>query len=364
MYIDNLKLRNFRNYQEASIELKKGMNILMGENGVGKTNLLEAIYFLSTTRSHRNVDDAELICFGEDFASLEASVVYQAEHDRLGVMLYKNGKTLMVKNTPVKRTSEFVGRINAVLFSPSDMDLFDTAPKARRRLIDMELGKLSSLYMYELSKYLKCLKERNTYLKTGSDPVMLETYTDMLYEPQIKIITNRARFVSSLNAYLSYFYNQLAGTNSKLIITYESFIKETSDESVMAQQIKQAYAASANRDRFTQMTNIGIHREDFTFYLDGKDVSKFASQGQKRMVILSIKLAIVQIIFQIKREYPILLLDDVFSELDAKRRLGLLRLLPSSVQTVITTTDAQEVGLVRGQNVNVITIAKGKILNG
>jgi DNA replication and repair protein RecF len=364
MYIDSIKLRNFRNYQQASLKLQKGMNILVGENGVGKTNLLEAIYFLSTTRSHRNVDDPELIYFDEDFASIDAHAVYQNDNERLSVMLYKTGKTLLVNNTPVKRTSEFIGRVNAVLFAPSDMDLFETAPKARRRLIDMELGKLSSLYMYELSKYLKCLKERNAYLKTGTNKVMLETYTDMLYEPQIKIIANRSRFVNSLNAYMSYFYNQLAGTNSKLTVEYNSFIKEKNNESVMAEQIKAAYAASASRDMYTQMTNVGIHREDFTFYLDGRDVSLYASQGQKRMVILAAKLSIVQIIFQIKREYPILLLDDVFSELDSKRRLGLLRLLPASIQTIITTTDAKEVSMVRNQNVNVITIAKGKIVNG
>ncbi len=364
MYIENLSLRNFRNYREVSIPLQKGMNILVGENGVGKTNILEAIYFLSTTRSHRNVEDDELICFGKVFASIDASVVYQDDKKRLSVTISPSGKTLKISNIPVRRTSEFVGKVNAVLFAPSDMDLFDAAPKARRRLIDMELGKLSGVYMNELSKYLKCLKERNAYLKSGTDPVMLETYTDMLCQPQIKIITNRLRFVNSLNVYLSYFYNQLAGTNSKLHIEYLSFVSEKNDESIMLQQIKDIYESTRERDMFTKSTNVGVHREDFAFYLDGKDVSKYASQGQKRMVILAIKLSIVQIIFQIRREYPVLLLDDVFSELDSKRRLGLLKLLPSSIQTIITTTDTAEVGMINQQNVNVINIAKGNVING
>jgi len=364
MYIEAVRLRNFRNYTNQIVQFKNGMNVLLGENGEGKTNLLESIYLLSTTRSHRNDDDRELIKFDTDMASVEGILRNSTGGEKLTAVIHPNGKTLMINNQPVKKTSDFIGRVNAVIFSPKDMDLFEGSPKVRRRLVDMELGKLSVSYMFNLSEYLKSLKERNTYLKKGKDPVMLETFTDMLYQPQIQIIKERAQFVRSLNAYLTYFYDQISGTDTKLMMVYRSFVQERNNEVVMLEQIKQAYKNIEERDIALGQTNIGIHREDFEFYLDGKNVEKYSSQGQKRMVILALKLAIVQIIFQFKREYPIVLLDDVFSELDSKRRVSLMRLLPNSIQTIITTTDGREVGLLRNQNANVVFISKGTVVNG
>lgn len=361
MYINNIKLRNFRNYSYLNIELKNGMNILLGNNGEGKTNLLEAIYLLSTTRSHRNDDNKEMIAFNQQFAAVEGIIESNNSSDKLGIVIQKNGKTLLLNNHPVKKNSEFIGKANAVLFSPTDMNLFNDSPKIRRRMIDMELGKLSSNYMYNLSNYLKCLKERNAFLKNSNNDLLLETYTEMLIDPQIKIIKERAKFVKFLNAYLTYFYNQISGDNEKVQIVYRSFINERDDEEVMKQQLQETYKNSKEKDILTKQTNIGIHREDYEFYINGLNVEKYSSQGQKRMVILALKLAIVQIIYQIKREYPILLLDDVFSELDSKHRVALLRLLPNSVQTIITTTDIREVSLIKAQDVNILHVAKGVI---
>ena len=364
MNLESVKLRNYRNYLNETIHFNSGMNILIGDNGEGKTNLLESIYLLSTTRSHRNDDDRELIMFDKEFASVEGIVTSQAGKDKISVVLHKSGKTLLVNNQPVKRNSEIIGRINAVLFAPGDMDLFDSSPKMRRRVIDIEMGKLSSMYMYNLSSYLKCLKERNAYLKGNVDNIMLETYTEMLYDPQIKIIKERSRFVDSLNNYMSYFYNQISGENHKLQIIYRSIIDEKENETVMMEQMKKIYDNLIDRDIYLKQTNIGVHREDYLFYLDGKEVSKFCSQGQKRMVILSLKLSLVQIIFQIKREYPVLLLDDVLSELDSKRKNCLLRLLPSSIQTVITTTDIEETELMKNNEINIIHVMKGMTDHG
>ncbi len=361
MYVKNIKLRNFRNYSYLNLNLVSGMNILLGNNGEGKTNLLEAIYLLSTTRSHRNDDNREMIAFNQQFAAVEGTVVSSQSEDKLGIVVQKTGKTLLLNNHPVKKNSEFIGKANAVLFSPSDMNLFTDSPKIRRRLIDVELGKLSNAYMYNLSNYLKCLKERNAFLKTSSNNLLLETYTEMLIEPQIRIIKERAKFVKFLNAYITYFYNQLSGGQEKVQIVYRSFINEREDEEVMKAQLKEAYDNSKDKDIFTRQTNLGIHREDYDFYLNGLNVAKYSSQGQKRMVLLALKLSIVQIIYQLKREYPVLLLDDVFSELDANHRVCLLKLLPNSVQTIITTTDIREINLIRSQNVNVLHVEKGAI---
>ncbi|MBR0137207.1 MAG: DNA replication/repair protein RecF [Erysipelotrichaceae bacterium] len=361
MYVKNIKLRNFRNYSYLNLDLVSGMNILLGNNGEGKTNLLEAIYLLSTTRSHRNDDNKEMIAFNQQFAAVEGTVVSSQSEDKLGIVVQKTGKTLLLNNHPVKKNSEFIGKANAVLFSPSDMNLFTDSPKIRRRLIDVELGKLSNAYMYNLSNYLKCLKERNAFLKTSSNNLLLETYTELLIDPQIRIIKERAKFIKFLNAYITYFYNQLSGGQEKVQIVYRSFINEREDEEVMRNQLKEAYDNSKDKDIFTRQTNLGIHREDYDFYLNGLNVAKYSSQGQKRMVLLALKLSIVQIIYQLKREYPVLLLDDVFSELDANHRVCLLKLLPNSVQTIITTTDIREINLIRSQNVNVLHVEKGAI---
>ena len=355
MYIESLKLKRFRNYSNQMFELKNGMNLILGDNGIGKTNLLESIYLLSTTRSHRNDDEKDMISFNEEFASVEGIVVNKNGRDKLDIILHKKGKTLSVNNILVKKNSQFIGKINAVLFSPSEMNLFDDSPRERRRLIDMEIGKLSTSYMNNLSNYLKCLKERNAYLKQGNDKTVLETYTEMIYKPQINIIRERSAFINSLNLYLTYFYNEISGSDNELKMVYQSFIEE-----IMLDQIDKTYERMMERDILLKQTNIGIHREDYQFYLNKLDVSKYCSQGQKRMVILALKLSLVQIIYQIKREYPILLLDDVFSELDSNHRSCLLRLLPNSIQTIITTTDLREVNSIRPQDVNIINIKKGE----
>lgn len=359
MYLKNVKLKNFRNYQNTAVELKNGMNLILGSNGIGKTNLLESIYLLSTTRSHRNDNEKDMIQFNQDFAAVEGIVVSDTSTDKIDVIIHREGKTLVINNNLIKKNSDFVGKVNAVLFSPLDMNLFDASPRDRRRLVDVEMGKLSVSYMNALTNYLACLKQRNAFLKQSSDERMLETYTEMLYEPEIEIVKQRSSFINSLNAYLSYFYSALSGEENKLQMVYKSFIKEKVDENVMQEEMKETYKNMLDRDIALKQTNIGIHREDYEFYLNNMNVDKYCSQGQKRMVILAIKLSIVQIIYQIKKEYPVLLLDDVFSELDEKHRICLLRLLPNSIQTIITTTDLRESGAIKKSDINIIRIGMG-----
>ncbi|MBQ3383615.1 MAG: DNA replication/repair protein RecF [Erysipelotrichaceae bacterium] len=363
MYIKSVRLRNYRNYENQIIQFDKGMNIIIGDNGEGKTNLLEAIYLLSTTRSHRIDENRELIRFENEFGTVEGNIVSDDHASKMSVVVHKKGKTLMIDNNVIRRNSEFIGKINAVLFAPDDMNLFDDSPRTRRRLFDMEIGKLYPVYMYSLTNYLKYLKERNNYLKGNVDSIMLETLTELLYDPQIEIIRERNKFINSVNEYISNYYNQISGENHQLRIEYKSVISEKNDETVMKQQLKDLYSNLLDRDIYLKQTNSGIHREDYVFYLDDKDVSLYCSQGQKRTVILALKLAIVQIIFDIKKEYPVLLLDDVFSELDSNRRYNILKLLPASVQTIITTTDAREAEFIKDKNVYFINIKKGMMEN-
>ena len=362
MYISSLRLRNYRNYENEIIQFINGMNILIGDNGEGKTNMLEAIYLLSTTRSHRNDDEKELIKFDSEFASVEGIIKkQQGTSDKLSIVLHKSGKSLLINNRLIKKNSEFIGKANAVLFTPNDMDLFDNSPKKRRRLVDMEIGKLSSLYMNDLSIYLKRLKERNNYLKGNVNDLMLDTLTELLYEPEINIIKERNKFVKDINHYISYFYNQISGENDSVEMIYKSIITEMNDENLMEEQLKRVYEVNKERDLYLKQTNTGIHREDYLFCLNGKEVNKYCSQGQKRMIILALKLAIVQIIYKVNREYPILLLDDVFSELDQKKRVGLMKLLPTTVQTIVTTTDVDEIKNISKDKINQIYVKKGKV---
>lgn len=363
MYVSSIRLRNYRNYENQIINFDKGMNIVIGNNGEGKTNLLESIYLLSTTRSHRIDDNKELIRFDCEFGSVEGNVIFNNQSSKISVVVHKKGKTLMINNNPVRKNSEFIGKLNAVLFAPDDMNLFDDSPKIRRRLFDIEIGKLYSVYMYSLSNYLKYLKERNNYLKGNVNRLMLETLTEIMYEPQIQIIKERNNFINRVNRYLSIYYSQISGENHDLKIEYRSVITEKENEEVMKQQLTRLYENIRERDIYLKQTNTGIHREDYVFYLDGRDVSMYCSQGQKRTVILALKMAVVQIIYDIRKEYPVLLLDDLFSELDSNRRYNVLKMLPSSIQTIITTTDAREAELIRDKNVNFINIEKGMMEN-
>ena len=363
MYVSSIRLRNYRNYENQIINFDKGMNIVIGNNGEGKTNLLESIYLLSTTRSHRIDDNKELIRFECEFGSVEGNVIFNNQSSRISVVVHKKGKTLMINNNPVRKNSEFIGKLNAVLFAPDDMNLFDDSPKIRRRLFDIEIGKLYSVYMYSLSNYLKYLKERNNYLKGNVDRLMLETLTEIMYEPQIQIIKERNNFINRVNRYLSIYYSQISGEEHDLKIEYRSVITEKENDEVMKQQLIRLYENIRERDIYLKQTNTGIHREDYVFYLDGRDVSMYCSQGQKRTVILALKMAVVQIIYDIRKEYPVLLLDDLFSELDSNRRYNVLKMLPSSIQTIITTTDAREAELIRDKNVNFINIEKGMMEN-
>ena len=363
MYVSSIRLRNYRNYENQIISFDKGMNIVIGNNGEGKTNLLESIYLLSTTRSHRIDDNKELIRFDCEFGSVEGNVIFNNQSSKISVVVHKKGKTLMINNNPVRKNSEFIGKLNAVLFAPDDMNLFDDSPKIRRRLFDIEIGKLYSVYMYSLSNYLKYLKERNNYLKGNVDRLMLETLTEIMYEPQIQIIKERNNFINRVNRYLSIYYSQISGEEHDLKIEYRSVITEKENEEVMKQQLTRLYENIRERDIYLKQTNTGIHREDYVFYLDGRDVSMYCSQGQKRTVILALKMAVMQIIYDIRKEYPVLLLDDLFSELDSNRRYNVLKMLPSSIQTIITTTDAREAELIRDKNVNFINIEKGMMEN-
>jgi len=362
MNITKLSLRQFRNYEHTDVVFDQGIHLITGKNAQGKTNLLEAIAYLSTTRSHRTNNDADLIQEGKDSFVLKASIQKKQRRLELRAALNEQGKNLFLYRTAMKRVSDFIGEFNAVLFCPDDMALFQASPRVRRRFIDMELSKLSKSYTRVLTEAGKLLKERNAYLKQDHlDMNYLNIVNERLIEKQVIIIRQRQHFLQDLLKNCQQFYQELSQDGTELSFTYQSCIPYCEDEERLKEYLRKKYDKYLERDCYMKQTTIGIHKEDFMFLINGRELSSYASQGQKRSVLLSMKIGIVYMIYDVIQEYPVLLMDDVFSELDETRKQKLLSSLPPNVQIFITTTDLGEIPIVKDRNYIVWNVEHGTI---
>ena len=341
MIIENLYLRNFRNYKECEISFDPFMNIFIGKNAQGKTNILEAIYLLSITKSFRTHILKELIYFGEDFSRLRMNLLSSKDHISLEIIISKLGKKALINNKEIHKSSEYVGYLNVVLFTPDDLQLIKGSPKKRRSFLDLEISKISPIYLFNLNKYKKLLKERNEYLKLLHDSKKnedeyLEVLSEQLAKLSVDLIKKRIEFISLLNELAQEVYKYVSDGKEELNISYKCSYKEIEYEYILSK-----YKDHYSKDIFYSTTNIGIHKDDLKIELDGKDASLYASQGQQRSIVLSIKIGLLELIKREIGEYPILLLDDVLSELDDERRVRMLNLISNKVQTFITTTSIE-----------------------
>lgn len=335
MKILTLKLKNFRNYTTCKVDFASTITILIGDNGQGKTNLLESILYLSTTRSFRVDDDKLMIKKGEQFSSIEASIQVNTIK-KLQVILHPEGKSLFAMGNKISRSSDFIGIVNAVLFAPSDIELFEDSPKVRRRLMDIEIGKINKHYMKALNNYTKLVKDRNQLLKNQVlDHTLFKSLEDLMIQQQGFIIKQRQVFIDKINETLTQYYQALSNSSHNIHIQYECCIQQQED---FEKEFAYKYQRLFDKDLALKMTTFGIHREDLTFYFDEFKVEDFTSQGQRRLIILAFKLALIEYIKEYSKELPILLLDDVLSELDEKRRRNLFKVLNKDIQTIITTT--------------------------
>lgn len=350
MRISYLRLHDFRNYRDTQLYLEEGIHIFAGNNAQGKTNLLEAVLYLSTTRSHRSSSDQDLIRENCEAFFIRAQIEKEHKKEELRAAVNQKGKNLFIYQNPVGKVSDFIGELNAVMFCPDDMNLFQASPRVRRRFIDMELSKISRKYVLMLSTAQKLLKERNAYMKQPSvDRKLLAVLTERLIEVQVVIMRQRNHFLKQLLQACQQFYARLSDDATTLDIVYESCVPYRDEEESLRASLSARYEKTIERDILLGQTTIGIHKEDFLFRLNGKELEAYASQGQKRSVLLSLKIGMVHMIRQITKEYPILLLDDVFSELDEKRRRLLLLSLPQEVQIFISTTDRKEAEQIQNQ---------------
>ncbi|MBP3853912.1 MAG: DNA replication and repair protein RecF, partial [Erysipelotrichaceae bacterium] len=329
MNIEQIHLQSFRNYNESSFSFEpNAIHCLIGKNAQGKTNLIESIYFLSHLHSFRTRQMSDLIQDGKEWMRLQAKVETHGHKEEIKVMINEHQRLLFHHQNPVKKYSDFVGIVNAILFCPDDMLLFKQSPRYRRRLIDMEMVKISKTYTNTLSHYQKVLKERNALLKHKQpDLIYLQILTDQLIDDQLIIMKQRDGFVKRLQKEIVHVYPFFFEEKETIDLQYQTFVSLQKD---LKEEMKQLYQQTLPKDLKYQQTTLGIHKDDLCFLYHQKPMSQAASQGQKRSFLLALKLGLAQLIHQTQQEYPILLLDDVFSELDRQRQRQLIEHLPEA----------------------------------
>lgn len=334
MILKSLELSNFRNYDFLSIEFDKGTNILFGDNAQGKTNILESIYLCATTKSHKGSKDSEIVNFHEDEAHIRAYLEKNEDEIRIDMHLRKSkSKGIAIDGVRIKKASELLGIMNVVFFSPEDLSIIKNGPAERRRFVDMELCQLDSFYLYNLNHYNKIVNQRNKLLKDlYLNPSLRETLN--IWDSQLasfgsKIIERRIAFVEQLNEIISDIHCRLSGGKENIRILYEPSVKED----VLEEELRR----NQERDIKLKMTTVGPHRDDFAFLAENIDLRKFGSQGQQRTAALSLKLSEIELVKKMTKDTPVLLLDDVLSELDSNRQNYLLNNI-GEIQTIITCT--------------------------
>ena len=369
MKLTNLQLQNFRNYESVQLEFTDGVHVFIGENAQGKTNLMESIYALAMTKSHRTTNDKELIGWNKEFATIKGTVEKTATKTNLELQFSKKGKIAKVNYLEQKRLSSYLGNLNVILFAPENLTLVKGSPQNRRKFVDMELGQMSSLYLYDLVEYNRVLKQRNTYLKQlaikkKQPDEYLEVLSEMLSELASKIVFHRLDFMKQLEALAIPIHDQLSLGREKFSVSYQATIPL--EDGLTPAQMKEIYIdqfkKNQTREADQATTLIGPHRDDLIFYLNEIPVQTYGSQGQQRSTVLSLKLAEIELMKLSTGEYPLLLLDDVLSELDDDRQTHLIKAIENKVQTFITTTSLDGI---KQQFINepvVIPIEKGTIL--
>ena len=369
MKLTNLQLQNFRNYESVQLEFTDGVHVFIGENAQGKTNLMESIYALAMTKSHRTTNDKELIGWNKEFATIKGTVEKTTTKTNLELQFSKKGKIAKVNYLEQKRLSSYLGNLNVILFAPENLTLVKGSPQNRRKFVDMELGQMSSLYLYDLVEYNRVLKQRNTYLKQlaikkKQPDEYLDVLSEMLSELASKIVFHRLDFMKQLEALAIPIHDQLSLGREKFSVSYQATIPL--EDGLTPEQMKEIYIdqfkKNQTREADQATTLIGPHRDDLIFYLNEVPVQTYGSQGQQRSTVLSLKLAEIELMKLSTGEYPLLLLDDVLSELDDDRQTHLIKAIENKVQTFITTTSLDGI---KQQFINepvVIPIEKGTIL--
>jgi len=364
MYLKDIKLINFRNYDKLSLEFSKNINIIYGNNGQGKTNLLESLYVLGLTKSHRSYIDNNLIKKDKNNLKIIGNIYINKIKNKLEIDINEKNKVLKIDNNEINKISNYISKMNIIIFCPDDLQLIKGSPSERRNFINLELSQLYSDYYVVLNDYNKILKIRNEYLKNNNyDESYFQIITNYLVDKAISLYKLRNSFILRLNENISEIYKNLTGLE-QFNIKYKTSIElDFENKENMKYQFYEELNKIKEKELKYKNTLIGPHRDELEFYIKDKNIKLYGSQGQQRMAILAIKLAEIDIFKKYTNDYPILLLDDVFSELDKKKKNNLLKYINDDIQVLITTTDLSNINKKLLDRSKRIKIDDGKILN-
>lgn len=361
MYIKNMMLVNYRNYEQLNIELSKSVNVFIGDNAQGKTNILESIYYGAFAKSHRTSRDKELINWNKDKAYISLLVGKERLDKKIDINILRDGKkAIKVNSIKVNKIGELFGTFNVVMFSPEDLKVIKEAPSLRRRLLDMELSQISKKYYFNLVQYNKILNERNILLKSKNLNLdVLEVYDLQLAEYADYIISERLKYIEKINLYGKEIHKEITSGKEQIQFKYNSTVSVLENFKV---NFLKKLRDNIHRDKEKGLTSVGPHRDDFNVYINDIDTKTFGSQGQQRTAVLTIKFSALKIIKEITGEYPVLLLDDVLSELDINRKRYILGTI-SGIQTIITCTGISDLEDYLDNEAKVFNVSNGQILN-
>lgn len=366
MKIEHIKLTNFRNYDELELDFNPNINIIVGNNGQGKTNILESIYVLSLSKSNRDGYDSDMIKFEKESLSLEGKIIDNDLIKKLRVDITPNKKRVFINNKEIHKIKDYISNFCVISFVPTDLDIIKGSPSVRRNLLNIDISQLFNNYITYLNEYNKIIKIRNDYLKklyinNNSDFRYLDVINEKMIEKADKIYEYRFKFIEEINKNIGDIYKKITGLDG-LIIKYENTLGlDVYDKDKIKETYLKKLKKHLNQEMMQGMTLVGPHRDDFTFYLDNVDMKVYSSQGQQRMAIIAFKISELSYYKKIIGSYPVLLLDDIFSEIDIKKRNKIINFLKKDIQTIITTTDINDISKKLLDNAVIYNISNKKI---
>lgn len=363
MILTKISLVNFRNYKKCNVKFNNQVNIFLGNNAQGKSNILESIYVLALTKSYRTNYDDILKRKGSDGYKIVGDIKIGKYFKNLSVLSSNNEKKVFINDTNIKKISDYVSTFNVILFSPEDVETIKGTPSLRRDLLNIEISQLSQQYIKNYNEYNKILKMRNDYLKliytNGiSDYRYLDVLTNNLIDRAVNIYKERINFINKINENISTIYNNLTKSD-QLKILYEANIDITNNN--LKEQLEEKYRLNQNKEVVAGMTLYGPHRDDFSFIINDNDAKTYGSQGQQKMAMIAFKLAEIPIFEEITGNKPVLLLDDIFSELDKSKKNHLIEFINDGIQVIITANDTVGISKKLLNNARVFRIENGKI---
>ena len=367
MILKKIKLLNFRNYNKIIVTLSPTINIFIGNNAQGKTNILESIYVLGLTKSYRTTSDYNLIKFEKENFKIQGELKIEKAYRNMSIDLTNDKKTVKVNNNEIKKISDYITNLNVILVSPEDIEIIKGSPADRRNFLNIELSQLSKSYIKKYNEFSKILKIRNDYLKllyknSNSDTRYLDSLTENLIEREISIYKERHNFISKINKKINRIYKDISGIEG-LNIIYENNIEFKSfEEDRIEESLREKYAKSLRKEIENGMTLYGPHRDELKFYINNEDIKIFGSWGQQKLAIIALKLAEIEIFEEVTKTKPIVLLDDIFSELDRKNRNKVTSYINKDFQVVITSNDTRGINKKLLDNAKIFEVSNGEII--